>query len=286
MNKLFTKFLIIGLISISLMSCYEQVNPGYVGVRVYQRGNKAGELEILPVGRHDYKWATQTFTYPTFKQNYVWTKDPQEGSQNDESFTFAVEGLKVTVDIGIEFAVIQATVGTVYSEYRKSLAELTDGAMRNYVRDQLNQAVKPYDDMEKFITEQEITDVISTVESRTQEYFLLKGINVSQIYLIGSPDYPERIVDAIARKVEATQNAIAKENELRESEAEAKKMKALAQGEADSILVKAKAEAEANTLLKQSLTKEMLTLKYIEKWNGVEPTVKASDSSGFILNLN
>lgn len=267
------------------MSCYEQVNPGYVGVRTHQRGSKAGEVEVLSVGRHDWIYATQTISYPTFNQNYVWTKDPAEGSKNDESFTFAIEGLKVNVDIGIEFSVIEEDAGVVYGQYRKTLDELTDGAMRNYVRDQLNQSVKPYTDMEKFITENEISDVIVSVEKRVQDYFIDKGLQVSQVYLIGSPDYPQKIVEAISRKVETTQNAIAKENELRESEAEAKKMEALAKGEANSMLIRATAEAEANNLLQRSLTKEMLTLKYIEKWNGVEPTVKADGGSGFILDI-
>ncbi len=285
-----SRFLVLLVLSVFLMSCYEQVDPGFVGVRTHQRGTRAGEVEVLPVGRHDWVFAITTTTYPTFKQNYVWTADKNEGSPNDESFTFAIEGLKVTIDVGIEFSVIEADAGKVYSEYRKSLGELTDGAVRNYVRDQLNQAIKPYTDMEKFITQNQMAnqmaDVMKEVESSTKNYFSTRGLEISQVYLIGSPNYPQKIVDAISRKVEATQNAIAKENELRESEAEAQKMKALAQGEADSLLVRARAEAEANNLLQKSLTKEMLTLKYIEKWNGVEPTVKGGSDTGFILNLN
>lgn len=280
------KFLLTVLLGFILMGCYEQVSPGYVGLRTFQRGDKAGETEVLSVGRHDWEMATEMTTYPVFAQNYVWTKNPAEGSKNDESFTFAIEGLKVNIDVGIEFSVIEEDAGRVYSVYKKDLDAITDGPMRNYVRDQLNLSVKGYTDMEKFITNNEISDVIKMVEAGTRSYFSERGIYVSQVYLINSPNYPQSIVDAISRKVEATQNAIAKENELRESEAEAKKMKAIAQGKADSMLVLATAEAEANRLLQQSLTKEIVQVKYIDKWNGVEPTVKGGSGQGFILNLN
>jgi regulator of protease activity HflC (stomatin/prohibitin superfamily) len=79
------------------------------------------------------------------------------------------------------------------------------------------------------------------------------------------------------------QRAEQRENELREAEAEAKKQIAKAKGEAQSKIVAATAEAEANEKLSKSITKKLIQLKFLEKWNGVLP--KVTSDKDFILDL-
>ena len=290
------KKLLLGLISLfMLMGCADIVDPGYVGVRTYQRGSKAGTSEVLGVGKHSYEWATSTVTFPTFKQNYVWTKNPAEGSKNDESIEFAIEGMTIGVDIGIEFSVIEDKVAIVYAEYRKDLEALTDGPLRNHIRDAITQATKEYKSVEDFITGNQLTDIVANVESDTKEYFKTKGIEISRVYIIGKPHYPEKIVTSIENKVMKVQQAAAKENEVREAIAQANIDTAKAQGKADADVItaegnakimrlKADAEAYANRTVSSSLTSMLLEARKIERWNGVESMYNA-DGSGNIISI-
>ena len=70
----------------------------------------------------------------------------------------------------------------------------------------------------------------------------------------------------------ATQDAVAAVNQ--------------AKGEADSLLLNATAQAKAQTLLKQSLNKDVLTLEYLKKWNGQLPQVLTGSGQGIMLNIN
>jgi regulator of protease activity HflC (stomatin/prohibitin superfamily) len=58
-----------------------------------------------------------------------------------------------------------------------------------------------------------------------------------------------------------------------------------AKGQAAAILEKAKADAEAQELLKRSLSKDILELRALEKWNGVLPIYSTSGSSVPFIQL-
>src|SRR5206468_3942427 len=75
------------------------------------------------------------------------------------------------------------------------------------------------------------------------------GIILSRIYLIGRFHFPDNVITAINAAIEANQMAQQRENELRQSEAEAKKLVAAAEGEAQCILMRANAESAANKAL-------------------------------------
>ncbi len=92
------------------------------------------------------------------------------------------------------------------------------------------------------------------------------------------------MIAALNSKIEATQRAQQRENELREAEAQAKKDIAKADGsarcmyveaeaQAKSSLIKAKSEAEANILLAQSITPELIQFLSVQQWDGKLPQV-------------
>ncbi len=72
-----------------------------------------------------------------------------------------------------------------------------------------------------------------------------------------------------AAMVEVTGIGEATKSEVKE--AAAKKQVAIANGNAESMLVEAKAKAESNKLLAQSITKDVIYLQLIQKWDGVLP---------------
>lgn len=89
-----------------------------------------------------------------------------------------------------------------------------------------------------------------------------------------------------------TQKAIQVENELRETEAAAKKRVAEALGEANSAIEKAKGQSEANRLLTASITRDLLEWRrytilerQTERWNGQLPVTMLGSEGVPLINL-
>jgi regulator of protease activity HflC (stomatin/prohibitin superfamily) len=279
MNKLLA-MLVLGL---SFLTGCDQVPAGYVGVKVYMLGGPKGvDSEVLGTGRYMIGMNEQLFLFPLFKQNYTWTASLDD-DQHDESISFQTkEGMQVNADIGITYSIDREKVPVVFQTYRRGVAEITDTFLRNNVRDAFSE-VSSTMAVESVYGEGK-AELMKRVLEKVRGTVAPIGILVDDIYLVNSIRLPDNVVKALNSKIEATQRAQQRENELREAEAESKKTVAIAEGAAAALLTTAKAQAESNSILSKSLTPELVELKRIEKWNGVTPTVMGSNSST-ILDL-
>ena len=273
MIKKLSLVLLLGL----LVGC-SKVPAGHVGVKVHLLGTSKGvDTEELNVGRYWIGWNEELYLFPTFKQNYVWTKDAREGSSNDESFTFQTkEGMEVGADIGVTYKLDPKKINTIFQKYRKGVEEITDIFLRNYVRDSLNSVASNM--AVESVYGSGKTKLMEDVQKKVSNQVSEEGIIIEKIYLLGSFRLPKIVITALNAKVKATQQAQQRENELREAEAEAKKKIAEAEGTARSIIVKADAQAKANRKIAGSLSSALVEYKKIEKWNGVLPKVSGSKS--------
>jgi len=254
-----------------LTTACSKVPAGNVGVKVYLLGTSKGvESEELGVGRYWIGYNEELYLFPTFTQNYVWTKDPTEGSINDESITFQTkEGMSVNADVGISYHIQPEKVSFIFQKYRKGVDEITDIYLRNMVRDAFNQigSIKEVQDVYGIGKTELIEEVEVIVKKQVSEI----GIQIEKIYLVGGMRLPQNVMNALNLKIEATQRAQQRENELREAEAQAKKKVAEAEGDALSTLKRATAQAEANIALAKSITPELIRYESIKKWDGVLP---------------
>jgi regulator of protease activity HflC (stomatin/prohibitin superfamily) len=251
---------------ISIVAC-SKVPAGNVGIKVYLLGGSKGvESEELGVGRYWIGINEELYLFPTFKQNYVWTANKDEGSPNDESITFqTAEGLTVNADIGITYAVDPTKVSLLFQKYRKGIEEITDVFMRNNVRDALNKVGSQYK-VESVYGEGKVK-VIEEVNKMVIDQLKPDGILVEKIYLIGEFRLPDKVVTALNQKIEAIQRAEQREYELREAEAEAKKKIAIA-----------KAESEEIRLRTISLTPLLVKYESIKKWDGKLPQIQTGSA--------
>ena len=112
--------LIIILGALLLVSC-SRVEPGYVGIKVNLLGGSKGvDTEVLGVGKYWIGMNERLYHFPTFQQNYVWTRDKKEGSLNDESIKFQTkEGMEVGADLGISYHVDRSKVSILFQKYRR-----------------------------------------------------------------------------------------------------------------------------------------------------------------------
>jgi len=249
----------------------QKVSSGHVGVKVNLLGTSKGvDLEELGVGRYFIGINEELHLFPTFTQNYVWTKASTEGSKHDESITFQTnQGLSVNTDVGISYSINKNKVSDVFQKYRKGVKEITDIYLRNMVRDAFVAEGSKHN--VEYIYGVGKMEFMMNVQDAVIDQVTDIGIDVEKIYLIGNMHLPPSVVASINAKIGATQKAQQRENEVRQAEAEADKKVADARGEADSILLVAKAQAKANKIIAQSLTSNLVAYKSIEKWDGALP---------------
>lgn len=269
------------LVALTSLTGCEYVEPGHVGIKVNMLGDDKGvdQKELSP-GRYWIGMNERLYTFPTFEQNVTWTADKADDG-SDESFTFQTkEGMAVNADFAMTYQIEPGKAPVIFQKYRKGITEVTDGPIRNYVRDALQEVASTMS-VEDMISGGKVA-MVDNVEKSVREQLAPNGIRVTKLSLLGRIRLPDAVVAALNSKIEATQRAQQRENELREAEAEAKKAVAKAEGEAaeararadgkaSSILVEAEAQAKANKLLAESLTSGLIELKKLEKWNGALP---------------
>lgn len=260
----------------------QKVPAGNVGVLVHLLGGSKGvDSEEVGTGRVWVGWNDELYLFPTFTQNYTWTKEPDSTGTEDESFTFQTsEGMSVNADIGISYAIDPTKVNMIFQKYRKGIDEITDLYLRNMVRDAL--VTETSDKPVEYVYGAGKANLISAVEKRVRNQVEPLGINIERIYWIGTVRLPEKVLEALNAKIQATQLAQQKQNEIVAAKADADKKVEEARGEAQSITVKAEAQAKANEILAKSLTPELVQYKSVEKWDGILPRMTGNSAIPFI----
>lgn len=276
--------LVVALLALGLGASCATIPAGYRGIRVYLLGHPSGvETEPLGVGRYAY-WpiSQEIYKFPTFQQNTVFP----------ELVTFqTTEGLTVGVELGISYIVEVEAVTTLFQKFRRGIDEITTIFLRNMIIDALNSVASEMT-IEAVYGKgrRELLDeVTATVARQIRPY----GIVIDRVYATGEFRFPPQVVSAINAKIEATQRAQQRENEIKESEAEAQKRIARERGEAEQMririemeaknelvraeaaargqLIRAEAEAKAIRLRAEALTPQVISWETVTRWDGALP---------------
>lgn len=96
--------------------------------------------------------------------------------------------------------------------------------------------------------------------------------------------FSEEFTKAKEEKSVAQQKLLAEKQNTQIKEEQANQKKVEAQGEADASIIKANGEAEANRKLQESLTDGVLKKQMLDKWDGKLPTVSGNAQN--ILDVN
>lgn len=278
---------VIGLFAIVLLAACAKVPAGNVGVKFdLYGGDKGVQTTELPPGRYFLTWNEEIYTFPTFTQTYTWTKTSNENSSNDESLTFqTVEGLSVNADVGITYHIDPSKVTTLFQTYRKGIDEITEIYLRNMVRDAMVTEASTMG-IESVYGKGK-ADLISKVQNEVQSEMHDKGIIIEKVYWIGNLRLPENVVNSINAKIQATQMAQQRENEVAQATAEAQKEVAVAKGQAAAKLELAEADAKAISLRGDAVRNNpgVAQLNWIEKWDGHLPTTQVGNGEGTVMML-
>lgn len=237
---------IILLLSLSILSC-TRIDAGHEGIKVKQYGTNKGVQDIsLVTGRVWYNPLTEyVYEFPIFVQ----TADYEPFTVN------AKDGSVFTVDPTITFRVIPGKSPEIFKKYRKNIEKITESTLYNYVRDAFRIQFNKYT-TDSMISSRELFE--NAVQIQLSTTLNKEGFELEQ--LTSGIKYPETITQAIDAKNRAVQQAMQVENELRVTEANAKK-----------LIIQAEAESKANQLRQQSLTPLLVQQQFIEKWDGKTP---------------
>ncbi len=267
------KMTAVALATLSLAAC-NRVPAGYRGVIVNLYGSDKGvSEESVGVGRYYLGWNKELYLFPTFLQNYSWMGE--QGIRMQTS-----EGLSISTNAGITYKINPDNVVKVFQKYRLGIEEITNTFLHNQVRDAMNEVASTMTVEEIYGAKKD--KFITTVNALVKAEAALNGIDVDKIYLIGSFNLPDTVVDSINAKIQATQNAMKVENEVATARAEAQKTIVEAEAKAKQILINAESQAKANQILAASLTQEFVQYQAILKWDGALPQTNASNAVPFI----
>ena len=240
----------------------ETVQAGFVSVRVNLYADRGVQNEVLGTGRYLLGINEQLFKFPTFNQLCTY--------RNDFSFQTS-DAMDVTAKLGIEYNIEPSKAATVFETYRKGIEEITNVNMRQYISDGLIKHASKMDINQ--LTQGGKTELLDGVTQELRSKLDPIGIRVIKLSWMSDLVYPESVRLSINAKIEATQRALLRENEVAQSKAEAEKARVSAQGEADAQLTRARAEAEAIAIKAKALrdNPDILQLNAIERWDGKLP---------------
>lgn len=280
MNRLLR--IAVPLLVVLLAACHK-VPAGNVGVKFNLYGSDKGvQMQEMQPGRYWVGWNQEFYNFPTFTQTRVWG-NVREG---DESISFGTaEGLTVNADVGITYHIDPSKVTTLFQTYRKGIDEITDLYLRNMVRDSLVRQASTMGVEAVYGAKK--AELIESVQKDVAGEVSNIGIVVEKIYWTGTLRLPQNVTDSINRKIQATQMAEQRKNEVAQAEAEAKKLEAEANGKANAQLALATAEAKAIALRGEALRNNpgVAELNAIEKWNGVLPVYQIGGGATPFVNI-
>ena len=247
---------------IYLLFSLTTIQAGYVGVRVNLYADKGVDNEVVGTGRYFLGINEQMYRFPTFNQlkNYEYP------------FTFQTsDAMDVTAHVGVEYNIDPEKAAMIFQTYRKGIEEITDLNIRQYISDALIKHATTMDI--NALTQGGKSKLLDDVTNECRSKLNPVGIRIVKLSWMSDLVYPEQVRQSINAKIEATQRALLRENEVAQSKAEAEKARVAAQGEADAQLTRARAEAQAIAIKAKALRDNpaVLQLNAIDKWDGKLP---------------
>jgi regulator of protease activity HflC (stomatin/prohibitin superfamily) len=277
---------IIVIAFILLCGSIKRVPAGYVAVQY--RMNGGVKDEVLTQGWHIVPPTTHTTLYTVgIEQSYL-TAGKNGDSKDDESFTASSsEGKAVTIDLTFTYQYNQDEVAQVFTKFKgQSGKDVRDSFIKPNIISWTKEVIAKYKVAD--ILGSERANVNIALTEYLADKFTNYGITISNVSLI-NVEVDEETQEAINQKITAQQNAetqaINNQTSIDKAEAEAKVKTTTAQAEADALLIEAQAEAEANRLIQESLTENVLTEKYIEKWDGELPTYMTGSDTSTLFSI-
>lgn len=252
-------------------STFTYVNPGYVGIVIHRAGGGVDPVPLGPGIHGRIPFATGIEEYPVFLKTLVLTKNPTEGSSNnDEINVNSVEGQPLSLDVSLSFQLDPTQTPKLYTTFRTDIIQITHGFVKQTIRQALQEVVgtEPVADVIGPKKAEATNRVRTLISQRLQPL----GFDVKQ-FTINELRAPAAVMEAINQKNVMQQQALTAQNELQKNTFNAQGDSIKAAGSAKAITALAEAQAKANELLARSITATLVQYEIAKKWDGKLPQV-------------
>jgi regulator of protease activity HflC (stomatin/prohibitin superfamily) len=252
-------FLLIGAgIAIPAASMVKVIGATDVGIPT--TFGKVGD-PLLP-GFHLVAPWTEVTTFSTRLQVSDMTQKPTEGDRTgDDSVTvLASEGGSLGIDVTVRYTILPDKAGTLFKKVR-SMDGIRDIIVRPTVRSEMRNVYSRFTAEQGYTTKREVVE--QEVNKEIRPLFADQGL-VLDVVQIRDIRPAQQIVDAINKKLEASQAAERAKIEQQKALTEAETRRQVAETDKQAKVIAAQADAEANKIVQQSLTPELLRSKEIE----------------------
>lgn len=251
----FRKRMLLGLgwLVMILFGCFTNIGANRVGI-VYNPFK--GGIQDYTLGQGYKTKNPLTKVYKINTEVKELTFENISVQTNDSQYVNAK--IKVQVKINTDKAF------EYFSRYRDKTLEEISSVLSSTIQKQLETITTQYNIMDVLGAKRD--EIVNKTLELIQSELAKDGISVLRITLVDT-DAGQAIETAIANEAVAKKEA---------ETAEYKKQKAQLEGEAK--VIEAQKEKEANELISKTLTEELLTEKFIEKWNGELPKVSGGNN--------
>jgi regulator of protease activity HflC (stomatin/prohibitin superfamily) len=286
---------VIGAIIVFLFFSVKRIDAGHAGIKVYSYGDDKGVSNVVEVTGWTFfnPFSQRVFEVPTFVQTANYKLDTVNGTDTELRFN-TKDGMVVRIDASLNYSTPSESVVKIFKKYRKPVEELQDNVLRNLVIESLNQVCGEY-------TCEQVYEKRNELEIKARKYlteFLGKeGFIVEQFVIVGELRLPASVVHNINEKVNATQIALQKEQEVQQqyyeglknitkAKADSSVAVITAQGLANSIRINADAQAQANNKINATITPLLIEYRHIDILPQITfPTTLVTDGRNTILPL-
>ena len=231
-------------------------------------------------------WNAVDLTQPPLEEGLHFVIPFQDDVMNIEVRTLKYE--KETRSASKDLQTVETTVTVNYHPDRELVHRLYKNLGLDYenriiqpaIEETVKQVTANYN-AEELITKRSLvkSDIESSIRDRLGQFDI-----VTEVISITDFEFSPLFARAIETKVEAEQNALKAENDLRRIEVEAKQREANAVGVANANIAEAKGEAEAISIINQALAQNPNYLEWLktQAWDGKLPLVVGDRGTPFV----
>jgi len=264
-------------------SVTSNVSPGHAGV-VFNKFGGGIEDKVLGQGWNTVApWKSVT-QYPVSTEVAYYTNSAHEGRKSDDSLVIGTkDGKTMHVDAQITYHMDIIGLPHVYNKFKGANSESIEyGYMRQNFQRIANDISSQYTMMD--IVGERKADYNARLFKAIADFFAADGIDIEQAGLgkVEPDEATKAAIQAVANAQYAQKQA---EYEKQVAIAQADKQKAVADGNAQAQRIGADAQAYANQKLQQTITQDIVSLKWIEKWDGKLPVTTLGQSSTPMISL-
>jgi regulator of protease activity HflC (stomatin/prohibitin superfamily) len=214
--------------------------------------------------------------YPTRVQNLeIGGMTGSRANFTDSAITAkSKDGVSMEVTAIIYFSLPVENLETIYLDTGRSAGEVNDRHVQVQARNQTRAIIEQSNVDDIYLGGMDATS--KTIEERLRPVLEERGI-VLESFALTAVDPSDEYKNAIQAQVEQQQEAQRQAEVVKVREQEAEQKRVQAQGDADAAIIAAEGDAEANRIMTESLTPEILQLRYYQALESINWAIFAPE---------